>query len=208
MSNMYLDRRLDSRLAWQKFKLFENKQRLFLELLVNKFMQMFVESDDPNKGSAILYWLLMKYCWSHADLSSNHLLCAKTFKWRFLFLETFVHVLDKHINANIIYGTQNKMFADFVLLITEKRFWKLGYQLAPRFFPKSRALYLQKTVMADVPNVHKLDFLVLYFMVFVYKSGGQGGRVSIDWCTISRFPWRFVHSGSWSPDDVQPNTTV
>ena len=97
---MYLDCRLDSRLAWQKFKI-ENEQHLFLELLVNKFMQRFVESDDPNKGSAVLYWLLMKYRWSHAALSPNHLLCLKTFKWHFLFLETFVHGLDKHINANI-----------------------------------------------------------------------------------------------------------
>jgi len=121
MSNMYLDCRLNSRLAWQKFKLIENKQCLFLELLVNKFMQMFVESDDPNKGSAILYWLLMKYCWSKAGLSPNHLLCAKTFKWRVLFLETFAHVLDKHINANIWDAKQ--MFADFVLLITQISFF-------------------------------------------------------------------------------------
>ena len=117
---MYLDCRLDSRLAWQKFKI-ENEQHLFLELLVNKFMQRFVESDDPNKGSAVLYWLLMKYRWSHAALSPNHLLCLKTFKWHFLFLETFVHGLDKHINANIWDAKQ--MFADFVLLITQISFF-------------------------------------------------------------------------------------
>ena len=119
MSNMYLDCGLDSRLAWQKFKI-ENEQHSFLELLVNKFMQMFVESDDPNKGSVVLYWLLMKYRWSHADLSPNHLLCPKTFKWHFLFLETFVHVLDKHINANTWDAKQK--FADFVLLITQISF--------------------------------------------------------------------------------------
>lgn len=120
MSNMFLDCGLNSRLAWQSLRSRTNSIILFLELLVNKFMQRFVESDDPNKGSAILYWLLMKYCWSHADLSPNHLLCPKTFKWHFLFLETFVHVLDKHINANIWDAKQ--MFADFVLLITQIHF--------------------------------------------------------------------------------------
>ena len=52
--------------------------------------------------------------------------------------------------------------------------------MAPGFFSESRALYLQKTVRTDSPNVHKLDFLVPYFMVFVYKSQGPGGQ-SFNW---------------------------
>ena len=34
--------------------------------------------------------------------------------------------------------------------------------MAPRFFSESRALYLQKRVMTDVPNVHKFSSTVLY----------------------------------------------
>ena len=45
-------------------------------------MQISVECDDPNKSSAIFYWLLMKHHWTHAaflrDFSRNHLLCLKT----------------------------------------------------------------------------------------------------------------------------------
>ena len=58
------------------------ERRLFLELLVNTFMQISVERDDPNKSSALFYWLLFKYRWSHAvcptDFSRNQLLCPKT----------------------------------------------------------------------------------------------------------------------------------
>lgn len=48
----------------------------------------------------------------------------------------------------------------------------LGTNWSQDFFSESRALYLQKTVMTDVPNVHDMDFLVLYRMVFGYKSRG------------------------------------
>ena len=45
-------------------------------------MQNSVERDDPNKSSAIFYWLLFKYRWIHAvcrtDVSRNQLLCPKT----------------------------------------------------------------------------------------------------------------------------------
>ena len=53
MSNMHLDCGLDSRLVWWKFKLIENEWHLFLELLVNSFMQICVERDAPNKSSAV-----------------------------------------------------------------------------------------------------------------------------------------------------------
>ena len=46
-------------------------------------MQIYVECDDPNKSSATLCWLLMKYHWTHAvcltDFSRSQLLCPKTF---------------------------------------------------------------------------------------------------------------------------------
>ena len=45
-------------------------------------MQISVERDDPNKSSAVFYWLLFKHRWSHAvcltDFSRNQLLCPKT----------------------------------------------------------------------------------------------------------------------------------
>ena len=46
-------------------------------------MQISVEHDNPNKSSAVFYWLLMKYHWTHhavclTDLSWNQLLCPKT----------------------------------------------------------------------------------------------------------------------------------
>ena len=45
-------------------------------------MKISVERDDPNKSSAVFYWLLMEYPWSHAvcrtDFSQNQLLCPKT----------------------------------------------------------------------------------------------------------------------------------
>ena len=83
MSNVYLDCGLDSRLVWWRFKLIKKEQCLFLELLVNNFVQISVKRDDPNKSSAVFYWLLMKYHWSHGvcrtDFSRNQLLCPKTF---------------------------------------------------------------------------------------------------------------------------------
>ena len=52
------------------------------ELLVNNFMQISLEQDNPNKSSALFYWLLMKYHWTHAvcltHFSRNQLLCPKT----------------------------------------------------------------------------------------------------------------------------------
>ena len=52
------------------------------ELLVNNFMQISLERDNPNKSSALFYWLLMKYHWTHAvcltHFSRNQLLCPKT----------------------------------------------------------------------------------------------------------------------------------
>ena len=50
MTNMYLDCGLDSRLRTRDYE-----RRLFLELLVNTFMQISVERDDPNKSSAVFY---------------------------------------------------------------------------------------------------------------------------------------------------------
>ena len=45
-------------------------------------MPISVECDDPNKSSAIFYWLVMKYRWTHAvcltDFSQSQLLCLKT----------------------------------------------------------------------------------------------------------------------------------
>ena len=37
------------------FTLIKNERRLFLELLVNNFMKISVEHDDPNKSSVVFY---------------------------------------------------------------------------------------------------------------------------------------------------------
>ena len=106
MSNMYLDCGLNSRLVWQKLKLIKNKRSLFLKLLLNNFMQISVEGDDPNKSPAVFCWLLMKYCWTHAvcltDFSRNQLLCPKTLATFLpIILETFDHMLGNHVIGQV-----------------------------------------------------------------------------------------------------------
>ena len=105
-------------------------------------MKISVECDDPNKSSAIFYWLLMKYHWTHAvfltDFSRNHLLCLKT-------LATFPLSGDFRSHArqprnkfhrcsflNLkIHGTQNKFcrFSSFISQISFLWFLKFVYLL-------------------------------------------------------------------------------
>ena len=64
MSNMYLDCGLDGRLIWYKLKLIENERLLFLELLVNNFIEFLLSLTTPIK--ALPYFI--DFWWSTVEL--------------------------------------------------------------------------------------------------------------------------------------------